>query len=404
MIQNYRQILESILTRHPQLIIPLKKTCAALNAGQHTVTVGECMEFDRVCMNELFPGAISLRGDKFVLDTESLRRRIPDFTSWIEAATTLADIGEIPKADLSDAVDEIIIELKYKFPRMAFIEVLKQNTRELKSDITRDGREFAVKRISDALNAVKFLKGNTQSYSASKLGAELCKNSKILRKGTRLRYWTALLLAAELGLSETDGEECLKRCGLLENMTASYLTVYGPFVYYCDDIRFEWIKQLYLRKESTMLSMDNLRWISRLSFECIGREKIVLCENESPFNQLLRENTASVYTAGFPNSAVKKFISLLSGDFELLHWGDTDPEGLEIAALLNDIKPVKLYRCEVEDCKRLKHALKELDARKYKRAVQLLASYNFPFRRELEFTINNGWLEQEAWKPFEQEN
>jgi DNA topoisomerase VI subunit A len=147
--------------------------------------------------------------------------------------------------------------------------------------------------------------------------------------------------------------------------------------------------------------MDNLRQISRITFECHELEKIVLCENESPFNQLLRENTASVYTAGFPNSAVKKFISILEGEFELMHWGDTDPEGLEIAALLNNIKPVKLYRCQIEDCKRLQHALKELGARKHKRAVQLLTSYNFPFKKELEFTINNGWLEQEAWMPFE---
>jgi len=153
-----------------------------------------------------------------------------------------------------------------------------------------------------------------------------------------------------------------------------------------------------------MLSMDNLRQISSITFECSGQEKIVLCENESPFNQLLRENMPSVYTAGFPNSAVKSFIALLAGEFELCHWGDTDPEGLEIAALLNNIKPVKLYRCEIEDCKRLKQALKELDERKRKRAMQILQVPTFPFRKELEFTINNGWLEQEAWTPFEQEN
>lgn len=97
--------------------------------------------------------------------------------------------------------------------------------------------------------------------------------------------------------------------------------------------------------------------------------------------QMISENKTSIYTAGFLNSAVKKSFLFLSATLNFLHWGDTDLEGLETVALLNNIKPMKLYRCGIEECERLKYALKELDPKKRKRAGQMLVSPDFPFRK-----------------------
>jgi hypothetical protein len=41
--------------------------------------------------------------------------------------------------------------------------------------------------------------------------------------------------------------------------------------------------------------------------------------------------------------------------------------------------------------------LRQSDEKKLKRGRKLLALSDFPFRKELEFTLENGWLEQEAW-------
>ena len=127
---------------------------------------------------------------------------------------------------------------------------------------------------------------------------------------------------------------------------------------------------------------------------------ILTCENESPFNNLIRspENKALIYTAGYPNSAVKRFIFLFNDKHEFLHWGDSDPEGLEIAAILHKIKPLQLYRCGITDCQRLKSYLKPLTTRKQNRAKKMLEAGNCPFKQALEFTLQYGWLEQEAWE------
>ncbi|MFA6717155.1 MAG: DUF2399 domain-containing protein, partial [Victivallaceae bacterium] len=129
---------------------------------------------------------------------------------------------------------------------------------------------------------------------------------------------------------------------------------------------------------------------------------IITCENESPFNFMRREPDLPplVYTAGFPNSTVRRFLALLPKQTKIRHWGDTDPEGLAIAAIINRIRPVELFRCGIAECEKLSGSLIPLDKRKRKRGEVMLRDSKFPFRRELEFSLNYGWLEQESWTPF----
>jgi hypothetical protein len=399
MSSNFLPELENILKKHSYLPKILGKVCAGIKADHQSITLGKCAELDRVVLNDLFPNALAVRKNKYILDIRKLKQRITYFDSWFEAVATLSGTGNKSKNISDQELDEIITAATYEFPRMtAAHEALRSNIVQLKTDIKRYDKKVVGKQILNAFKVVNFLKENTQLFSAAKLGAELCGDSKAIRKGTRLRYWISLLLAAESNLEEMDGEECLKCCGLLENKTASSVTVFGPFICFRGDKPSDWIMQLYSGGETAILSMDNLQHISRIKLEYPGVPEIVLCENETPFNQLVQENRIAIYTAGFPNSAVKTFISLLKGEFRLFHWGDTDPEGLEIAAILNKIKPLRLFRCEIKDCQRLSHALKKLNPNKKKRALRILESNDFPFINELEFTKENGWLEQEAWK------
>ena len=111
------------------------------------------------------------------------------------------------------------------------------------------------------------------------------------------------------------------------------------------------------------------------------------------------EKIPVIYTAGYPNFAVKKLLHLLSGQIEQIHhWGDSDFDGLRIAEIINNIIKVKLWRCTVEDCKKYNGRLKPADDNSKSKIKKFLENKpDFIFRDELEYSLKNGWLEQEVW-------
>jgi hypothetical protein len=82
------------------------------------------------------------------------------------------------------------------------------------------------------------------------------------------------------------------------------------------------------------------------------------------------------------------------------HWGDSDPAGLRIGAILHRIHPLVLWRCELASLERHQGRLLSLTGVQAKNGRTILENEaNFPFIRELVFTLEHGWLEQENWKP-----
>jgi hypothetical protein len=79
------------------------------------------------------------------------------------------------------------------------------------------------------------------------------------------------------------------------------------------------------------------------------------------------------------------------------HWGDTDPEGFTIAAIVNRYIEPTLYRCGTKDILNNQGNLKPLSAIQLMRGKQLLENTpRFKFKEELKFTLTlGGWLEQE---------
>ena len=259
--------------------------------------------------------------------------------------------------------------------------------------------------LFDALNIFSFIIANDKIINFSELGAKELKDSKAIREGTELFNLVYGLLLHYLQSNELknvflNAKDLFEYYNVISNATAIKVTLFGPFIYYKNGIKFDFIKKLWEIGESAILSMDNLKNID--SIEIDEGFELLTCENESPFNLLIRENKkfALIFTSGFPNSAVKKILELLKDKKKkVLHWGDSDFNGLYIASIINNIIPVNLWRCDLETLKRKKRKLIRIeDSEKLYRMEQfVIKNQDFPFRNELLFTIKNGWLEQENY-------
>jgi hypothetical protein len=250
--------------------------------------------------------------------------------------------------------------------------------------------------------AVRFLTGPHEPLGLAELGARCFGDSKALKQSPalkrRLEEWVLLAQSGEV--VEEDRARVWSACGVLENATATRATVFGPLVYWKDGTRFDWVSVLHAHGETATLSWDNLRGIDRIDLP-MGTF-VTTCENETPFATLARQREPGllVYTAGYPNIAVSRLLELFPAHIaRIRHWGDTDLDGLCIAALLHRVRPVTLWRCGLADVERHGGRLRPLAPDRRQRAETVLARHSdFPFAAELAFTLARGWLEQESWE------
>ena len=258
--------------------------------------------------------------------------------------------------------------------------------------------------LNQALTIITALRTNTQFIDFSQLGATELSDSKIIREKTSLFTLVFKILLSELDEFELDKysknpKALYEKYKVISNPTAIKVSVFGPFVYYKKGICFDYIKKLWEVGESAILSLDNLEGIDSVRLD--DDVKVLTCENESPFNSLIRksEHYAVIFTSGYPNSAVKKLLILLKNKYEgILHWGDSDFDGLRIAEIINNITTVKLWRCTIDDSKTYNERLKPVDDNKKSKIKKFLNNKpDFIFRKELEYSLKNGWLEQEDW-------
>jgi len=261
-----------------------------------------------------------------------------------------------------------------------------------------DSRQFYAK----LARLVHFLIDNEQPIGLSHLGARFFGDSKALRDTPLLRKavdWLLLLEGDdESGLS---ARELLTRYAVIENPTSVKVTLSGPLHYRKCGETFSWISRLWHNGECATLTLDNLEGIE----ECWCDPPIphvITCENETPFCHLVRSRDPGVvlYTEGYPNYAGKQCLRLLPlASCMLLHWGDSDLDGLRIAAQLGHIHPIRLWRCAQPDLLRHQPYLVPLTPAANRRAALYLERHpEFPFADELRFTLEFGWLEQENWR------
>jgi hypothetical protein len=248
---------------------------------------------------------------------------------------------------------------------------------------------------------------NNSPITISELGARFFEHSKQLRQGelrSLLIRWLNLY-CPDLDIIENE-EQIWANYHVYHDRLTVNAVIYGPIVYTKNGKEFDWISTLYQKGEAATVSWANLQDIEtmRLQRHETNPPALICCENEAPFSQLMRKraNDAILFTSGFPGSAVRKIYELLAPQAaSCFHWGDTDPNGLRIASILNSIYSLELYRCDIETLKLHRKHLLPLTP-KQKQTAEFILSNNqkFPFRSEIAFTLENGWLEQESWQDY----
>ncbi len=254
--------------------------------------------------------------------------------------------------------------------------------------------------LRQLLEAVQFLQTLETFITLSKLGALHFNDSKILRSGTVRNLLEGVLLAVADEEDVPDPrDEILSRFNIIDNPATTLVTLFGSLQLIRDGKTEGWISDRFQQGEPVTLNGFNLDGIDavRVSSEM---KTIITSENAAPFHELVIEHPEAIvlYTAGYPNAGVCQILRLLSAaGLRCLHWGDSDPSGLRIAEQVSRCIPTRLYRCGITDLKNRKSALKPLTEKKKEIGRQILKKDDFPFREELEYTLENGWLEQERF-------
>ncbi len=327
-----------------------------------------------------------------------------DIDAWLARIYQLADRKRPAPVSLhDDAATLLLNQLQLNFPRLEPIHsFLSHNKEPLGRKLAQHSSQMRELYFTTG-TIVDFLLNNDKEITLSELGARFCANSKKLRQGEQKKMVAQWLRLLRPNLSAKEGiwEEFLV---IRDRLTITAL-IFAPLIYSKDGREYDWINQLYLAGEPAVASWFHLEGITscRLVEENREKDTLLTCENEAPFSQLLREKTDNIllFTSGFPNRAVRRLYQLLAPlASNCRHWGDSDPAGLRIAAILHSIHPLKLWRCDLATLQLHKAKLLPLARNQASAASTILSTDpNFPFASELAYTLKHGWLEQESWLP-----
>jgi len=297
----------------------------------------------------------------------------------------------VPASEKEGAATVLIDQLQLAFPHLGLVHCsLQQGKASLERKLSRHPDEVRELYFT-AAGIVDFLRKNSREITLSELGARFSANSKKLRRGELkklVEQWLRLL-RPNLPEEESVWHEFLV---IRDRLTISAL-IFAPLIYQKNGREYDWIYQLYLAGEPALLSWFHLDGIT--SYRLAGGHgteiTLVSCENEAPFSQLLRESATQIllFTSGFPNRAVCRLYQHLSPLVcECRHWGDSDPAGLRIAAMLQAIHPLRLWRCDLATLMRHESKLLPLEQSQVNVGFSMLETDpEFPFATELSFAL-----------------
>lgn len=430
-MMRYTKKISEAITQTPALRQPLEKICGAYGRKLQlpkTLKLG-VVEYTLSRDNALFDlfghhalkigpdGAAVLSFAKLFTGWED-----EDINRWVEDLHLVLGLS-MPKTDYKmeayGKLDILLEQWRLSYPRLADVYVYLKSryahSPAMIKKVKARGVEPLKARWFKAGEIVTFLLDNAEATTLSDLGARFCNDSKALRSGALLGLVTEALAVLEgevvaegkpggaIAQVNQNRETLLERYNIVSNPSAVKVTFYGPIVYYKKGRKLDYAHCLFELGETATLSLDNLADIERI--ELPAGMPVLSCENESPFYALVRNKWEGVvvYTQGFPNTAVKKLWSLLYNSrpsAPRYHWGDSDLAGLRIAAILHSIGSLALWRCDVDELRRNRGSLTSLGGKEKKAAAAYLKGHpDFAFKEELTYTLQNGWLEQEAWLP-----
>lgn len=359
-------------------------------------------------LRELFGSALKTNPkQEQYLDLNRFMKTVPDPEGWIHEL--YAAMGRERRDILREnarakaRADRLVDQFHLAHPSLAQVVPLLQNWAQRNSGPRTNETICEVRNRWERLaQTVEFLLTNTRAVGISELGARFFNDSKTLRTGglrSELARWLAAVEPTPEG-EQVSTEDLLARHGVTDNPTSIRVAVFGALRYRVAGEWFEWPCELRKHGQSATLSLHNIAGLEAAEF--LEGGSVITCENETPFNRLIRDGVEQpvIYTGGFPNSAVRSLLEAMPAETRIRHWGDSDPAGLRIAEILSAIRPLRLWRCSLEELRRHRDLLKPLPHSE-RQAVEerLRQEPPPPFADELRFTAANGWLEQESWNP-----
>ncbi len=391
-------IINEAAKKNPDLIVFFKRVCKNYKLKRKLQKTIEFSLSERSGVADIFADNY-IKANKLYLE-KAIKDSDFEESLFIQSIFKLTGI-ELNEEKNGSAAEVLLLKLESYFPRLIYVhEYLSLNVRML--------NKYSYDQLETACKITTELLADSNIKDFSTLGANHCTDSKSIRKNTLLYSLIADFVNCEVNLgydSNMSRKDAFEIVGVSDNPTAIKVSIFAPLIYkHKSGILFDWVKKLWEHGESAVLSLENIQSITDCWLEdnTESREiKLVTCENESPFNFMIRnEKIPVIYTAGYPNSAVKVLITFLSESIDqVYHWGDSDLDGLKIANIINKICNVKLWRCSIDDISKNIGKLKKVNMVK-KREIENFITKNpdFKFRSELEFTLKNGWLEQEAFQ------
>jgi hypothetical protein len=412
--QRHEDILRDLLGRYPELRPHLIHLCdvwdrqgappARLSLGQGLARHGEL-----AALHALFGNAVhvSRSGDASLQVSAFLGGFSgSDADAWAEALYRAMGRDRRDRAaelrQASQDFDALLAAWRQEFPAVVEAVSVLAGRAELWRRRLREGSAAAVRvQWWSWGQALSLLASRPELLGLADLGARFYGSSKALRPGEARRLLVAGLAALEdIDEVQVEPGDILRQFGICDNPTALKVTVFGPLRLRKHGLWLDGVAQLQALGEAATLSLGNLDGVDAVEFPA-DTPVVHTCENETPFCRLVRERFPGVlvYTEGYPNSAVRRLLSLLPPTVTIRHWGDSDLDGLRIAAILGQARPLQLWRCGRADLERQRERLVPLTDQQQQRARHWLQTHpEFRFRAELEFTVANGWLEQESWQ------
>ncbi len=346
----------------------------------------------RLALAVLFPGCREENGRLKARLTDAMRER----ERWLPLADLLGVKPDRPKLSPSpdDRFAQTLQRLKVLHPEdTELITRLRRSDQLLRFFKTVASASDDLVALFDALVS---LRTAPAGITLSELGARRFNDSKALRNGAR-RQQLVHLLRMQAGDTDDDAASLFNACGIIENPYTTHVVVFAPFAYRTHEGEWlDWPYRLWQRGEAAILSWRTVRALGAIRFEepC---HLLVTSENAAPFHRLVEMRRDSLYTAGYPNAAVKTLLrQFAQAKAACLHWGDTDLDGYRIAdQVAQSFCHLDLYVPPASAYPLHKHLLRLTHEQHQRLENFLRANPDFRYHAELRQTLAHGWLEQE---------
>ena len=339
----------------------------------------------------LLGAPLARKADGTVTGTLPPRWREP--SAW---QTVISVLG-LAREDAADSTETFLTRLAWRAPEARTLIDALQTMPEVMRFVRNPAHRDSWKRL--LLGVFKHVRaGVGGEKTLSQLGSDWLNDSKALRTGP-LRRQLALMLSGLEG-RDVDERTLFGPYGIIENPYTSFVTFFAPLVFTTDaGETFDFPARLFAAGQACTLPSETVGRIRSVAWQGDDRS-LITSENAAPFARYVTLGRPALYTEGYPNYAVQRFLRTL-GDagVEAEHAGDADLDGFRIAALVGRCLPIRrVLAAEVVRNPGDVVGIPLTEAQQMRARRFLAESPHMPYAEEVSVLLKKGcWYEQESF-------